>query len=85
PLGPNLISFIGHSDMRVATLGLHRATDRAVKPNEDELRRMEGLLEEALDAGFLGMSTMRLKWDKIDGDRAWSKSLPSTYARLGEL
>ena len=28
PLGPNLISFIGHSDMRVATLGLHRATDR---------------------------------------------------------
>lgn len=85
PLGPNLISFIGHSDMRVATLGLHRATDRAVKPSEDELRRMEGLLEEALDAGFLGMSTMRLKWDKIDGDRAWSKSLPSTYARLGEL
>ncbi|PQA33705.1 N-acyl-D-amino-acid deacylase family protein [Amnimonas aquatica] len=85
PLGPNLISFIGHSDMRVATLGLHRATDRAVKPSEDELRRMEGMLEEALDAGFLGMSTMRLKWDKIDGDRAWSKSLPSTYARLGEL
>ncbi len=85
PLGPNLISFIGHSDLRVATLGLLRATDRAVRPSEAELQRMEGLLEEALDAGFLGLSTMRLKWDKIDGDRAWSKSLPSTYARLGEL
>lgn len=85
PLGPNLISFLGHSDLRVATMGLLRATDRAEKPTETELRTMEAGLEEALDAGFLGLSTMRLKWDKIDGDRAWSKSLPSTYARLGEL
>lgn len=85
PLGPNLISFLGHSDLRVATMGLMRATDRAEKPTEAELQAMEAGLEEALDAGFLGLSTMRLKWDKIDGDRAWSKSLPSTYARLGEL
>lgn len=85
PLGPNLISFLGHSDMRVATLGLHRATDRAVKPTEAELQHMEQLLENALDAGFLGLSTMRLKWDKIDGDREWSKSLPSTYARFAEM
>lgn len=85
PLGPNLISFLGHSDLRVATMGLLRATDRAEKPTEAELKTMEAGLEEALDAGFLGLSTMRLKWDKIDGDRAWSKSLPSTYARLGEL
>ncbi|MEK6788591.1 MAG: N-acyl-D-glutamate amidohydrolase [Pseudomonadota bacterium] len=85
PLGPNLISFLGHSDLRVATLGLHRATDRAVKPTEAELQSMEQQLEEALDVGFLGLSTMRLKWDKIDGDREWSKSLPSTYARFAEM
>ena len=34
---------------------------------------------------FLGLSTMCLKWDKIDGDREWSKSLPSTYARWKEI
>ena len=85
PLGPNLISFLGHSDLRVAVMGLHRATDRQVTPSEDELQRMEALLEEALDCGFLGLSTMCLKWDKIDGDREWSKSLPSTYARWKEI
>ena len=85
PLGPNLISFLGHSDLRVAVMGLHRATDRQVTPSENELQRMEALLEEALDCGFLGLSTMCLKWDKIDGDREWSKSLPSTYARWREV
>lgn len=85
PLGPNLISFLGHSDLRVAVMGLHRATDRQVTPSEDELQRMEALLEEALDCGFLGLSTMCLKWDKIDGDREWSKSLPSTYALWREV
>ncbi|KAF0809322.1 hypothetical protein A167_01914 [Alcanivorax sp. S71-1-4] len=85
PLGPNVMSMLGHSDLRVATLGLVRATDHTVVPSEAEMRQMESVLEEALDEGFLGLSTMCLKWDKVDGDRAWSKSLPSTYARWREL
>ncbi|MDI1300886.1 MAG: amidohydrolase family protein [bacterium] len=85
PLGPNLVSMLGHSDLRTAVMGLHRATDRAVQPTEAEMQKMESILQEALDAGFLGLSTMCLKWDKIDGDREWSKSLPSTYARWREL
>ncbi len=85
PLGPNVISFLGHSDLRVGVMGLSRATDLAVQPSEEELQAMERLLEEALDEGFLGLSTMCLKWDKVDGDREWSKSLPSTYARWKEV
>ena len=85
PLGPNVVSFLGHSDLRVAVMGLHRATDRQVRPSEAELQEMERVMEEALDAGFLGLSTMSLKWDKIDGDREWSKSLPSTYAHWSEI
>lgn len=85
PLGPNLISFLGHSDLRVATMGLHRATDLNQTPSADEMQQMENVLEEALDAGFLGLSTMCLKWDKVDGDREWSKSLPSTYAKWKEV
>lgn len=85
PLGPNLISFLGHSDLRVGTMGLHRATDRKVVPTEAEMQQMEQVLDEALDEGFLGLSTMCLKWDKVDGDREWSKSLPSTYARWREM
>jgi len=85
PLGPNVVSFLGHSDLRVAVMGLHRATDRQVRPSEAEMKEMERVMEEALDVGFLGLSTMSLKWDKIDGDREWSKSLPSTYAHWSEI
>ncbi len=85
PLGPNLISFLGHSDMRVAAMGLGRSTDLNVTPTDTEMQRMESLLQEALDQGFLGLSTMCLKWDKVDGDREWSKSLPSTYAKWREV
>lgn len=85
PLGPNVISFLGHSDLRTGVMGLERATDRKIKPTEVEMQKMEGLLKEALDEGFLGLSTMCLKWDKIDGDRQWSKSLPSTYAHWKEV
>ncbi|TKB48425.1 N-acyl-D-glutamate amidohydrolase [Ferrimonas sediminicola] len=85
PLGPNLISFLGHSDLRAGVMGLERASDHRVRPTEAEMQAMETQLEEALQLGFLGLSTMRLKWDKIDGERAWSRSLPSTYARWSEI
>ncbi|MGB3665969.1 MAG: amidohydrolase family protein [Bermanella sp.] len=85
PLGPNVISFLGHSDLRTGVMGLSRATNRHIKPTESEMHKMEALLKEALDEGFLGLSTMCLKWDKIDGDREWSKSLPSTYAHWKEV
>ena len=84
-MGPNVISFLGHSDMRVGSMGLHRATDLNIVPTEAEMQHMENNLKEALDEGFLGLSTMCLKWDKVDGNREWSKSLPSTYAKWKEV
>jgi N-acyl-D-aspartate/D-glutamate deacylase len=84
-LGPNVCSFIGHSDMRVATMGLERSTDKEVDPTPAELQRMEGMLTEALDAGFLGMSAMDLTFDKLDGDVCRSRTLPSTYAHGREM
>lgn len=85
PLGPNISAFIGHSDLRVSTMGLDRATDNAVKPRADELDQMERKLSEALDAGFAGMSVMNLRFDKIDGERCRSRALPSTYAKRREF
>ena len=85
PLGPNLISFLGHSDLRTAVMGLSRATDKSIRPTENEMQKMEDILSEALEHGFLGLSSMCLTWDKVDGDREWSKSLPSTYAKWKEI
>ena len=83
-LGPNVCSFIGHSDIRVAVMGIDRATSD-VKPTEEEMQAMERMLEEALDVGCLGMSMMTTKIDKLDGDRVWSKPLPSTYSSWWEF
>lgn len=84
PLGPNVCSFIGHSDIRATTMGLERATDDDIKPTKVELRRMERMLGEALDAGFIGLSTNQLRFDKLDGELCRSRTLPSTYSKFLE-
>jgi N-acyl-D-aspartate/D-glutamate deacylase len=84
PLGPNVSSLLGHSDLRTAVLGLDRATTDGVRPTDAELERMAGLLEQALDAGLLGMSGMDAAIDKLDGDRYRSRALPSTFATWRE-
>ncbi|WP_319450120.1 MULTISPECIES: N-acyl-D-amino-acid deacylase family protein [unclassified Mycobacterium] len=85
PLGPNLSAFIGHSDMRTAVMGLDRATRSSERPTRAEQASMERMLADALKAGFVGMSSMQLLFDKIDGDVCRSRTLPSTYAKPREL
>ncbi|MDT5069096.1 MAG: hypothetical protein QOK02_5251 [Mycobacterium sp.] len=85
PLGPNLAAFIGHSDMRTAVMGLARATAKSETPSKSEQAEMERMLAEALQAGFVGMSSQQLLFDKLDGDVCRSRTLPSTYAKPREL
>ncbi|MCW2855821.1 MAG: hypothetical protein JWR52_1436 [Marmoricola sp.] len=85
PLGPNLAGFLGHSDIRTAVMGLDRATRKGIRASNAEIARMEAMLTEALDAGFLGMSSQQLLFDKLDGDTCRSRTLPSTFARTREL
>ncbi|HET6731485.1 N-acyl-D-amino-acid deacylase family protein [Mycobacterium sp.] len=85
PLGPNVAAFIGHSDMRAATMGLDRATQKRQRPTRTEQAQMEKWLDEALKAGFVGMSSQQLLFDKLDGEVCRSRTLPSTYAKPREL
>jgi N-acyl-D-glutamate deacylase len=84
PLGANVTAFLGHSDLRARVMGLGRSLDARVRPTAAELAEMERHLEEALDCGLLGLSTMTATFDKIDGDRYRSATLPSTYASWSE-
>ena len=84
PLGPNVGSMLGHSDLRTSVLGLERATTEDVRPTDAELERMAERLEQALDAGLLGMSGMDAPIDKLDGERFRSRALPSTFATWRE-
>ncbi|WP_330256672.1 amidohydrolase family protein [Nocardia sp. NBC_00565] len=79
PLGLNVAALIGHSDIRVAAMGLARSVDGS-KPTDRELSQMIAMLREALDAGFLGLSTIRSSFSKVAGARHPARQLPSTYA-----
>jgi N-acyl-D-aspartate/D-glutamate deacylase len=85
PLGPHVMSFCGHSAIRAHVMGIERSLDRGERPSETELARMEALLDEALDEGYLGLSIMTLPWDKMGGTRYFrSRPLPSVFARWSE-
>lgn len=85
PLGPNVASFVGYSAVRASVLGLERALDRSVCPSEAELSKIEAIVDEGYDQGFLGLSMNTLYWDKMGGERFRSKCLPSTYASWFEI
>ncbi len=84
PLGINITSFIGHSDIRMKAMGIERALTKGEKATEAELSQMNEMLNDALDEGFLGLSTMDSPWDKMDGIRYWSHKTPSYYSSWKE-
>lgn len=52
PLGANIAVLAGHGTIRMSVMG---RANRA--PTDDELEQMKALVQEALDAGVVGMST----------------------------
>jgi N-acyl-D-aspartate/D-glutamate deacylase len=85
PLGVNVAAFIGHSDIRAAVLGLGRSVDAHYRPSRAEIDRMRQMLADALDAGFVGLSTLRSSFSKLEGARFPARQLPSTYATWSEF
>lgn len=84
PLGVNVASYLGHSDLRARVMGMERSLTAGEKASRAEQEEMDRILNEALDEGFLGLSTMDNPWDKMDGDRFWSKKTPSYYSSWKE-
>lgn len=84
PLGINVASFIGHSDIRMKAMGIERSLNEKETATQAERKAMEAMLNESLDAGFLGLSTMDSPWDKMDGERYWSHKTPSFYGSWKE-
>ncbi len=80
PLGPNVAMFLGHSTLRSYVMGLGRSLSHDNPPTADELQRMTDLLDEALDAGYLGLSVNMLEFDKMDGTIYRSRPTPSVFA-----
>ncbi|MGB0591789.1 MAG: N-acyl-D-amino-acid deacylase family protein [Myxococcota bacterium] len=84
PLGPNVASFVGHSNLRMHVMGFERSVQPKERPTKAELERIDTLLREGLDLGYLGLSIQTLPWDKLDGDRFPARPLPSYFAPWSE-
>ncbi len=82
-IGPNVASLLGHSDLRVRVMGMERSL-KVAKPEPEEIRSMQAILDDALAEGYLGLSIDMLPWHRLDGEPFCGISVPSQHARASE-
>ena len=78
PLGPNIAPLLPHSMIRIEAMGTKEAIRR--QPNEDELRKMEALLETGLEQGYIGYSTDNIPFHYLANEPNTEFKIPSAYA-----
>jgi len=83
PLGPNVGVFVPHSMLRVEVMGLQDSISR--EPTEAELARMETLLGQALEQGYMGMSTDGLPFHYLANAPHTDQRIPTQFASFGEM
>ncbi|MBW4562425.1 MAG: D-aminoacylase [Mojavia pulchra JT2-VF2] len=81
PLGPNVAPLFGHSALRAYVMGLERSL--TVQPSKFDLKIMQQITADALDAGFVGVSIDMFPWHRMSGE--WQGcTIPSQHANLKE-
>lgn len=83
PLGCNVIPMIPHSMLRAEVMGLSGSVSRPAK--EDDLKRMEALLEQAVEEGYPGFSTDALPFHFLSEDPNRQVKIPSQFGQYAEL
>ena len=80
PLGPNVAAFVPHSMLRVEVMGLQDSIER--DPTEAELAEMERLLDQAMQQGYVGMSTDGLPFHYLANAPHTDKRIPTSLPAL---
>lgn len=83
PIGPNVSSLIGHSNIRAHVMGMERSLTLS-KAEPAEVRQMQALVDDALGEGYLGLSIDMLPWHRLDGEPFRGISVPSQHAHPSE-
>jgi N-acyl-D-aspartate/D-glutamate deacylase len=83
PLGANVVPMIPHSMLRIEAMGLERAISE--EPTEEDLQKMERILEQAMSDGYLGFSTDMLPFHYLSNDPHREKRIPANHASYGEV
>ncbi len=82
PLAANMAPFLPHSMLRIEVMGLQDSVSR--QPSDAELQQMAGILEEALEDGYLGLSTDGLPLHFLANAPNTAKRIPTQYAQYKE-
>jgi len=82
-LGPNVVPMIPHSMLRVEVMGLQGSVSR--DPTPEELSKMEMLLDDAMQQGYVGFSTDALPYHFLSNDPNRDKRIPTQFAPFAEL
>ena len=83
PLGPNVSPMIPHSMLRIEVMGLQDSISR--EPTEDELVKMEHLLRQAMQQGYVGMSVDLLPLHYLANDPHKNACIPTQHASHSEV
>ena len=82
-LGPNFVTMIPHSMLRIEVMGLKASVTR--QPTTDELNRMKALLEKGMEEGYVGFSTDALPFHFLANQPHTDKQIPTQFAPYREL
>lgn len=82
-LGPNVVTLIPHSMLRIEAMGFEASIHR--DPTQQELTNMKAWLKEALDIGYAGFSTDGLPFHYLANQPNTEKTIPTQFAKYPEL
>lgn len=82
-LGPNVITMIPHSMLRIESMGFEESVTR--DPTQAELNDMQRRLREGLKMGYAGFSTDALPFHYLANQPNCHKTIPTQFAKYKEI
>ena len=82
-LGPNVVTMMPHSMLRIEAMGFEDSISR--DPSPEELATMRSQLHEALEAGYAGFSTDALPFHYLANQPYTARTIPTQFAKYDEI
>ncbi len=82
-LGPNVITMMPHSMLRIEAMGFEDSISR--DPTSSELANMRSQLQAALDVGYAGFSTDALPFHYLANQPYTARTIPTQFAKYEEI
>lgn len=82
-MGPNVITMIPHSMLRIESMGFDASVNR--DPTQAEICDMQDRLREGLKLGYAGFSTDALPFHYLANQPNCHKTIPTQFAKYNEI